>query len=77
MMEPSKELLDAIYRDRVLRARAMPPEEKLLDGARLFEMACRITRDGIRYQFPDADECQVEEILAAHLALRTRLERGR
>lgn len=74
-MEPSKELLDAIYRQRVLRARAMPLEEKLLDGPRLFEMACRITRDGIRYQFPNADDQQVEEILAARIALRARLER--
>lgn len=76
-MEPSKELLDAIYRDRVLHARAMPLEEKLLAGPRLFEMACRITRDGIRYQFPGADDRKVEEILAARIALRTQLERRR
>ena len=76
-MEPNKELLDSIYRDRVLRARAMPLEEKLLAGPRLFEMACRITRDGIRYQFPSADDGKVEEILAARIALRTQLERRR
>src|SRR5437868_128163 len=41
-MEPSKELVDDIYRERVLRARRTPPEEKLLDGARLFDLSCRI-----------------------------------
>jgi hypothetical protein len=76
-MQPSKELLDEIYRDRVLRARNMPPEEKLLDGPRLFEMACRITRDGIRHQFPEADDQQVETILAQRLVLRRRLEEYR
>ena len=76
-MEPTKELIDALYRDRVLRARRTPPEEKLLDGTRLFEMACRVTMDGIRMQHPDADEAQIRQILAQRLALRRRLEEGR
>jgi hypothetical protein len=73
-MEPTKELIDAIYRERVLRARATPPEEKLLDGPRLFDQACRIMRDGIRDQYPDADERRVQEILLERLALLRRLE---
>jgi hypothetical protein len=76
-MEPTRELIDDLYRQRVLRARRMPPEEKLLDGPRLFEMACRVTMDGIRSQHPDADEAQVRQILAQRLALRQRLEGGR
>ena len=76
-MQPTKELIDAIYRERVHRARRTPPEEKLLDGPRLFEMACRITMDGIRMQHPDADEAQIRDILAQRLALRRRLEDGR
>ena len=76
-MEPTQEFADVIYRERVLRARRTPPEEKLLDGARLFDYACRITMDGIRHQFPDADENRVREILAERLALRERLERAR
>lgn len=73
-MEPTQQLIDDIYRERVLRARRTPPEEKLLDGARLFDYACRITRDGIRHQHPDASEQQVEETLRGRLALRQRLE---
>jgi hypothetical protein len=74
-MGPTKELVDAIYLDRVCRARDMPPEQKLLAGPRLFEMACNITRAGIRAQFPDADSNRVEEILRERLALQRRLER--
>jgi len=73
-MEPTPELIDEIYRQRVLRARATPPEEKLSAGPRLFEYACRITMEGIRHQFPDADDRRVQEILAERLALRRRLE---
>ena len=51
-MEPTRELIDDIYRERVLRARAMSPEEKFLAGPRLFEMACRITMDGIGVSTP-------------------------
>jgi hypothetical protein len=73
-MEPTKELIDDLYRERVLRARRMSPEEKFLAGPRLFDMACRIARDGIRDQNPGATNEQVEEILLQRLALRRRLE---
>ena len=73
-MEPSKELIDQLYRERVLRARAMPPEEKVALGLRLFDRSCRIMADGIRDEFPEADEERVPEILRARLALARRLE---
>jgi hypothetical protein len=75
-MEPSKELVEALFLDRVRRARAMAPEEKLLAGARLFDRSCRIMADGIRDEFPDADEKRVQELLAARLALARRLEQS-
>lgn len=73
-MEPTQELIDEIYRSKVLRARAMSPEERMLDGPRLFEMGCEITRAGIRAQHPNADEAEVERILKDRLALARRLE---
>ena len=76
-MEPTQELVDSIYRERVLRARQTPPEEKFLDGPRLFDFACRIVADGIRHQYPDADEQRVQEILAQRIDLRRRLEEHR
>ena len=69
------ELADAIYRDRVRRAREMSPNQKLVDGPELFDYACRITMAGIRHQFPDASEQRVLEILCERIELQRRLER--
>ena len=76
-MAPTQELIDEIYREKVLRARAMSPEEKLLDGPRLFEMGCEISKSGIRAQYPDADEAEVLRILKDRLKLARRLEEPR
>ncbi|MBY0527877.1 MAG: hypothetical protein K2R98_31055 [Gemmataceae bacterium] len=73
-MEPTQELVDSIYRERVLRARRMSFEEKFLAGAELFEEVCQRMADGIRFQFPDADETQVRDILHQRLQLLRRLE---
>jgi hypothetical protein len=72
-VEPTKDLVDAIYRERILRARDTAPEEKLFDGPRLFDLSCRIMMDGIRDQFPDANARQVQEILTKRLDLLRRL----
>lgn len=74
MSAPTPELIDELYREEVLAARRMSPEEKLLAGPRLFDYACRITADGIRAANPDADERRVCELLRARLELARRLE---
>jgi hypothetical protein len=76
-MEPSKRLADELYREQIRQARAMSPEEKLFAGARLFDRVCRIMADGIRHEYPDADERQVREILIQRLRLARRLEQSR
>lgn len=76
-MDSIQELADAIYRDRVLRARRTPPEEKLLSGPRLFDMCCHLMADGIRNEHPDAEEQRVQELLAERIALIRRLEEYR
>jgi hypothetical protein len=73
-MEPTKELLESLYRERVLRARRMSPQDKLLAGARLFDYACRVTAAGIRSQHPDADDAKVLELLRQRLAWARRRE---
>ncbi len=75
-MNPSKELTDLLFREEVLRARAMSPDEKLFAGAQLFDRACRIMLDGIRAQYPAADEEEVQRILRQRLELARRLERS-
>jgi len=73
-MEPTQELADDIYRERVLRARATPPEQKLLDSFRLFEFGCRIMLDGVRNENPGADESQIQEIFARRFEIIRKLE---
>ena len=69
-------MADALYREEVLRARAMPAGEKLLDGPRLFDRACRLMADGVRHRHPDLDEqavlAKVVEQLDRLKALRSK-----
>ncbi|HLJ10379.1 MAG TPA: hypothetical protein VKU82_04285 [Planctomycetaceae bacterium] len=74
-MNPTQELIDQIYRERVLRARRQAPDEKFFAGPRLFERACRLMIAGIRDQFPEADDAQVSAILNERLQLLRRLEK--
>lgn len=73
-MVPTRELGDQLYRQKVLAARAMTVEQRLIAGARLFAFACRVTSDGIRNQFPEANDEEVRTILGERLALARRLE---
>jgi hypothetical protein len=75
-MEPTQELLDAIYRDRVLRARQVHPGEKLLAGGELFEQVSDRMRAGLRDENPGVDEETIEELLGRRLDLLRRLRSG-
>jgi hypothetical protein len=68
-------LAEDLYRERVVEARAMPPEEKLLAGEELFDYACSITLAGIRNQFPGVSEEECLKILEERLELRERMEK--
>jgi hypothetical protein len=68
-MQPTRELVDALYREKILQARLMTPEQKLLAGPDLFDLTCRIMSDGIRLEFPDADDARVLQILRERLAI--------
>ena len=62
-----KPLADAIYRERVQRARKAPASKKMGWGGELFDEACERMRMGIRHQFPNANEDEVETILLQRL----------
>jgi hypothetical protein len=68
-------LADALYRDEIVRARAMRPEDKLLEGPRLFERACRVMADGIRHEHPELDQAGVRALLEERLARLRAIER--
>ena len=69
-----RKLADELYREKVLRARAMTGEEKLSACAELERYAEGITLAGIRAQHPDADEITLRRLLNDRLRLRDRLE---
>ena len=69
-------LADVLYREEIARARAMSPEDKLLEGPRLFERACRVMSEGIRHQHPDLDDAGVLALLCERLDRITALERS-
>jgi len=71
---PTKELIDTLYQDEILRARRMSPEDKILAGARLFDYACKITVAGIRNQFAGIDEDRVHEVLRQRLAWQRKFD---
>lgn len=68
---PYAEMIDELYRQEVLDARRMSPEEKLILGERLFRWACAITLEGIRLQNPQASEAECQQLL------RERIEVGK
>lgn len=72
----TQQLMDSIFIGKVLRARRTPMDEKMLDGPRLFDLNCALTRSGIRSQFPDFDEAQVEREFCRRLAIARRIDDG-
>ena len=70
----SKALMDAIFIDKVRRARQTPMDQKMLDGARLFDLNRQIMLSGIRAQFPDFDEERVEKEFDRRLAIARRID---
>jgi hypothetical protein len=69
-------LANALYNEEVARARAMRPGDKLLEGPRLFDRACRLMADGIRHHHPELDDDGVRALLAARLTRLRSLDRA-
>lgn len=69
-------LAEALYGDEVARARTMRPLDKLLEGPRLFDRACRLMAEGIRHQHPELDDDGVRALLSARLTRLRTLERA-
>jgi len=67
-------LQDAIYREKVERARRMTSLEKFEAGQALFETACLQMRGNIRGQMPHAGEAAWREELRRRLAIGRRLD---
>ncbi|MDF2375075.1 MAG: hypothetical protein P1U81_02465 [Verrucomicrobiales bacterium] len=67
MEDSIQELADAIYREKVLRARKMSVAERIETGIELGIVAEKAMISGIRAQFPEASAEEQKEILTTRL----------
>jgi hypothetical protein len=54
---------------QITKYRQMTGEQRLKLGLDLHEFACNVSREGIRHQFPKADEGEVERRLRERILL--------
>ncbi|MFN7561481.1 MAG: hypothetical protein ACK5TH_06860 [Prosthecobacter sp.] len=62
-----KPMADAIFADKVRRARALTIGDRIDTSIELFEGALGLMRDGVRFQFPGLDADGVEDMLRKRL----------
>ncbi len=58
---------EAVLRRQIERYRMMTGEERLRIALDLHEFSCEVAREGIRHQFPEADETEIERRLRERL----------
>ena len=73
-MEPTPELAAKLDQDRRDAWERMSFAERLLAGPVLFDMAVAMMKTGVRLQFPDANEEQVERLVTERLRKARRFE---
>jgi hypothetical protein len=73
-VEPTPELVEAIYREKVLRARRMTPQRRLEVGAELSDMGRQMMREAILRQNPVATEGEIRREMRHRFNLARQLE---
>ncbi len=73
-MTPTLDSNDERFREAVRRARQMSPEERILEGVRMFDEACANIRYSIRSHFSGAADEDVEAL--ARMVIRFADRRG-
>jgi hypothetical protein len=76
-MPPNPELIDRLYRDKVEAARRQTPEERVLASFELTEFVYRTIADGVRDQFPQASDEEVQRLTCERIARVKRLQERR
>lgn len=76
-MEANQALFDEIFRRKVIGARQMTPEQRVVESLRHSDACARIMRDGVRHQFPAATEEEVTRILVERLRRVEQIRRQR
>ena len=67
-------LADALYWEKVERARKLSPEERMKAGPELFDYACSITLNALREKMPGATEAQLLDKVRERIAIKRQLE---
>ena len=67
-------IIDEIYREKVLRARARTPDERFTDGLELFDESLAWMRDGVRMQHPGFSDEEIEAEVARRFARVRQIE---
>jgi hypothetical protein len=76
-MDPIKRLAEELDRDRERRRASMTPDEQRRMDEYLEDLSRRIAMDGIRDEFPDADDDRVRAIGAEREAVLAKLRMHR
>lgn len=74
MNAPMKPAAKHDLQQQLVQLAAMSDEDRFLAGARLFDMAYRVTLDGIRNESPDMDEKEALAVLIERLRQARLLE---
>ncbi|MDX1970624.1 MAG: hypothetical protein SFV23_25870 [Planctomycetaceae bacterium] len=65
---------DDLFRERVLRARAMTPSQRLMRGLELFDEACAVALSAIRSQNPQWTDAECRAELTRRINIERRLQ---
>ena len=66
--------MDASFWEEVERSRRMTLQQRFLGTLEMIDMTRRLNVDGIRHQFPDADETRIREILLQRYRIARELD---
>lgn len=75
-MKPTPELIDALFREEVLRARAMTPEERMIASVELFDLSLQLVTDRVRGEHPDADAATIADLVEQRFDIFRSMETG-
>ena len=70
-------MVEVIHRDKIRRAKAMTPEQRMEAAFDMIDFAYETMENGIRNEQPDADEATITRILRQRLSrIRHRARKG-
>lgn len=67
-------LIDQLYREEILRARKMTPQEKLRATFEVTEFALSMMRGSLRHHHPNADDAEILRLGRERIAIVRRLD---